>query len=151
MTLEQRQRRGESWEALWGHEGGGAGLTGPGASCRFWLLLCVSEKPAQGWSDVGCWDGAMVGLMASREREGRGKVGRGQSRDDDKGWGWGRTTNKWLHSRLLPQGGPRILCDRLDVGYVKASLMDQVVKNPLAMQEPQQTWVLSLGQDDPLE
>ena len=93
----------------------------------------------------------MVGLMASREREGRGKVGRGQSRDDDKGWGWGRTTNKWLHSRLLPQGGPRILCDRLDVGYVKASLMDQVVKNPLAMQEPQQTWVLSLGQDDPLE
>lgn len=39
---------------------------GPGASCRFWLLLRVSEKPAQGWNEVGCWDGATVGLMASR-------------------------------------------------------------------------------------
>ena len=32
-----------------------------------------------------------------------------------------------------------------------ASLMDQQVKNPLAMQETQGTWVQSLGQEDPLE
>ena len=28
---------------------------------------------------------------------------------------------------------------------------DSVVKNPLAMQETQETWVRSLGQEDPLE
>ena len=32
-----------------------------------------------------------------------------------------------------------------------ASLMDQRVKNPPAVQETQQTWVQSLGQEDPLE
>ena len=32
-----------------------------------------------------------------------------------------------------------------------ASLMDQWVKNPLAMQETQEMWVRSLGQEDPLE
>ena len=32
-----------------------------------------------------------------------------------------------------------------------ASLMDQWVKNPPAVQETQQTWVQSLGQEDPLE
>ena len=66
----------------------------PGASCRFWLLLHVSEKPAQGWDEVGWWDGATVGLMASREGEGWGKTGRGQSRDDDVGWGWGWENRK---------------------------------------------------------
>ena len=49
----------------------------PGASCRFWLLLHVSEKPAQGWYEVGWWDGATVGLMALREREGVGEDGQG--------------------------------------------------------------------------
>ena len=32
-----------------------------------------------------------------------------------------------------------------------ASLMAQQVKNPPTMQETQETWVRSLGQEDPLE
>ena len=32
-----------------------------------------------------------------------------------------------------------------------ASLMSQWVKNPPAMQETQQTWIGSLGQEDPLK
>ena len=32
-----------------------------------------------------------------------------------------------------------------------ASLGAQLVKNPLPMQETQETWVQSLGQEDPLE
>ena len=34
---------------------------------------------------------------------------------------------------------------------IEASLMAQWVKNLPAMQETQETWVLSLGQEDPLE
>ena len=33
----------------------------------------------------------------------------------------------------------------------RASLVAQQIKNALAMQEPQETWVQSLGQEDPLE
>ena len=32
-----------------------------------------------------------------------------------------------------------------------ASLVAHMVKNPPAMQEPQETWVRYLGQEDPLE
>ena len=32
-----------------------------------------------------------------------------------------------------------------------ASLIAQLVKNPPAMQETQETWIQSLGQEDPLE
>ena len=35
--------------------------------------------------------------------------------------------------------------------YIQASYMALVVKNPLAMKEPQETWVQSLGREDPLE
>ena len=34
---------------------------------------------------------------------------------------------------------------------IEASLMAQWVKNLSAMQETQETWVISLGQEDPLE
>ena len=37
---------------------------------------------------------------------------------------------------------------RDDIHYIRASLVAQLVKNPLAMHE---TWVLSLGWEDPLE
>ena len=33
----------------------------------------------------------------------------------------------------------------------RASLVAQQIKNALAMQEPQETWVQSLGQEDPME
>ena len=33
--------------------------------------------------------------------------------------------------------------------YIQASYMALVVKNPPAMKEPQETWVQSLGQEDP--
>lgn len=55
------------------------------------------------------------------------------------GAGGGRATNKWLHSRLPPQGGLRVLSDWLDVGYMKASVMVQAVKKAPAMQKPQET------------
>ena len=35
--------------------------------------------------------------------------------------------------------------------HLGVSLMAQVVKNPPAMQETQETWVRFLGQEDPLE
>ena len=35
--------------------------------------------------------------------------------------------------------------------YIQASYMALVVKNPPAMKEPQETWVQSLGREDPLE
>ena len=38
-----------------------------------------------------------------------------------------------------------------NIGEVWASPVTQQVKNPLAMQETQETQVLSLGQEDPLE
>ena len=55
------------------------------------------------------------------------------------GAGGGRTASKRLHSRLPPQGGPRVRSAWLDVGYMKASLMAQVVKKAPAMQKPQET------------
>ena len=35
--------------------------------------------------------------------------------------------------------------------HLGVSLMAQVVKNPPAMQETQETWIRFLGQEDPLE
>ena len=35
--------------------------------------------------------------------------------------------------------------------YTRAALVAQMVKNPLSMQETQETWVQSLGWEDPLE
>lgn len=113
---------------------------GPGASCRFWLLLRVSEKPAQGWNEalrLG-WSYGSHGIEVAG-----GGVGGRWARDNPgmmmRAGLLGEPCVKWLHSRLPLTKNREHSLDWLDVGHMKASLMAQAVKKPPARQKPQET------------